>query len=66
MPSVEVTIDRDGGIKVEAIGFTGSSCKEATEFLNKLFEEESTEHKPSYYEAEITQLVDPIPSGFCG
>lgn len=35
MKQIKVTIDLDGTSKVEAIGFTGTSCKQATGAIEK-------------------------------
>lgn len=35
MKKIEVLFGPDGEIKIEAFGYRGSSCKEATEFLEK-------------------------------
>lgn len=63
---VVITIGKDGSIIVDAKGFTGQSCEEATTFLDELFQKNSVEHKRSFYELETDSLVDPIPSGYCG
>ena len=64
---VEIILGADGSVKVEAFGFTGASCEEATAFLDKLFgERESVEYKDDYYGTDKTQLVDGLPSGYCG
>ena len=64
--TVTITISKDGAITVDAEGFTGQSCEEATAFLDKLFQKNSTEYKKSFYELETNHLVDPLPSGYCG
>lgn len=63
---VEITLGADGSIKTEAFEFTGKSCTEATEFLDKLFGKSAgREFKDEYYtEEEI--ICDPLPSGHCG
>ena len=63
---VVITIGKDGSIIVDAEGFAGQSCEEATAFLDKLFQKNSVEYKGSFYELETNSLVDPIPSGHCG
>jgi len=32
---IDVWINTDGGITIDAVGFTGKSCEEATRFLEK-------------------------------
>ena len=51
----EIIIDffKDGTSRVEAVGYEGSQCKEATDFLNLLGRMESETLKPEYY-GEIT------------
>lgn len=47
----EIVIDffPDGSVQVETFGFEGSSCKDATEFLNALGTVTDEELKPEYY-----------------
>jgi hypothetical protein len=68
MKKVEILLGKDGSVRIEAFGFKGGSCEEATAFLDKLFGSmKNTKHKTSYYEDEIKDnLVDGLPSGFCG
>ena len=68
---VEVILGADGSVKVEALGFKGSSCLEATEFIRKALgvknDENNTKVKSSFYEEEETEtVVNGLPSGFCG
>lgn len=65
---VEITVGKDGSVRVEAFGFKGASCEEATAFLDNLFGKASKiDHKDSYYEEEVKDnLVDGLPSGHCG
>lgn len=64
---VVITISKDGAVAVSAFGFKGSSCEEATRFLNGLFKKVRVDYKESYYEADIeTTIVNPLPSGHCG
>ena len=63
---VRITLGKDGSIKAEAEGFTGSGCEEATEFLAGLFDDpDATEYKSEYYE-EMEVVVGGLPSGYCG
>ena len=62
---VEIIFGNDGSVKVEAFGFQGASCEEATEFLDELFGKSKRKHKDSYYE-ESEKIVDGLPSGYCG
>ena len=62
---LEITLGKDGSIKVDAIGFQGASCKEATKFLDELFgTAENVEHKMEYYNRELNK--DCLTNGFCG
>ena len=62
---VTITCGKDGSVKVEASGFKGGSCEEATAFLDNLFGIEKRTHKSSYYEDGDT-VIDSLPSGYCG
>ena len=63
---VEVILGKDGSVKVEAFGFKGASCEEATAFLDRIFGGDvEREHKASYYEEEV-KLCDGLPNGYCG
>jgi len=66
MKKVIVTFNKDGSVKVEAKGFQGKSCEQATEFLDRLFGKGERKHKDSYYLEEEVKLSDGLPSGFCG
>ena len=64
---VEITFGKDGSVRVEAFGFVGQSCEEATAFLDKLFGKSSErDYKDSYYEEASEKNVDGLPSGYCG
>jgi acylphosphatase len=43
----------DGSIKVEAEGYTGSTCEEATRFLEQLGAVSGENKKPEYYETPM-------------
>ena len=62
---VEIILGKDGSVRVEAFGFKGGSCEEATAFLDNLFGNGKRTHKSSYYEGGDT-IVDSLPSGYCG
>lgn len=65
--TVEIIISKDGAVVVEAHGFKGAFCEEATEFLNGLFKKVRVDHKDSYYTVEVNNtIVNPLPSGHCG
>lgn len=62
---VKIVCGKDGSVRVEAEGFKGGSCEEATKFLDKLFGVEKRTFKDSYYEKENT-IVDSLSNGYCG
>lgn len=53
MQKIIVKILSDGSMKVEAEGYTGNSCEEATKFLKTLGDIESEAQKPEYFEAPL-------------
>jgi hypothetical protein len=57
MQQIKVEIDENGKIEIEALGYEGSSCEEATQWLEEaLGFITHTEHKPEYYrQARIQQ-----------
>lgn len=65
---VEIILGKDGSIKVEAFGFKGESCEEATMFLDRIFgKAKNKKVKNSYFEEKQSEnLIDGLPSGYCG
>lgn len=66
---IEIVLGKDGSVRVEALGFKGETCEEATAFLDKIFgKAEKRSHKDSYYEEveEKDRLIDGLPGGHCG
>jgi len=62
---VEITLGPDGTIDVDAIGFEGQTCEEATKFLDELFgEAENKTLKEEYHIGEVAGTR--LPSGYCG
>lgn len=53
MPNIEVILSPDGSVKVDAVGFKGKTCEEATKFLETLGEKKSTRRKPEYYQETV-------------
>jgi len=50
MPRIEIILSPDGGVSVDAQGFKGKSCEEATAFIEKtLGEAKNYRKKPEYY-----------------
>lgn len=53
MKEVVVTVTPDGRIEMEAVGFKGKSCVDATEWLEKLLgETKERKFRPEYYQRE--------------
>ncbi len=50
MKEIEVVIHPDGSVSVEARGYDGTDCEEATRFLEQaLGKVQQRKHKPEYY-----------------
>jgi hypothetical protein len=48
--AIEVIIQPDGSLKIDAVGFTGSDCDKATAFLEKaLGQATGKSRKPEYF-----------------
>jgi hypothetical protein len=50
MPEIVIDFFPNGTAKIETFGYTGSSCKEATDFLQSLGPVTDEELKPEYFE----------------
>lgn len=55
MKKIIVTISPIGKISVEAEGYTGNSCEEATKFLKALGTVTEEQKKPEYYETPLLE-----------
>jgi hypothetical protein len=58
---IELIIDEDGEVEINAIGFTGGACREATAPLRKnlLDESDATETlKPEFHQKANTQQTN--------
>jgi len=53
MKKVIVTISPDGSIKVEAEGYKGNTCEQATAFLKQLGQVQGEEKKAEYFETPL-------------
>lgn len=53
MQKIIVKIPPDGTITVEAEGYAGNSCEDATKFLKKLGAVTGETLKPEYYETPL-------------
>ena len=49
MKKVTVRIDAQGKVTIEAHGYAGASCEEATRFLERLGDFQSREIKPEFF-----------------
>ena len=48
--TIEIIIATDGGIKIDAVGFAGADCEQATAFLTQaLGTVKTSTKKPDYY-----------------
>ncbi len=48
--SIEVILQPDGSLKIDAVGFQGADCEKATAFLEQaLGQTTGKEKKPEYY-----------------
>ena len=57
MKNIEVIVHRDGTLKIDAVGFTGSDCEKATAFLEEALGMTATrKRKADYYKtATVTK-----------
>lgn len=66
MPRLEITLGKDGGIKVDVIGEEGDHCQEATKFLDELFGKAvEAQLKPEYY-TTVLNKDKLLGGGLCG
>ncbi len=63
--TVTIRLFPDGKVTAEAEGFKGSSCEEATAFLDSIFGVSEKDFKSEYFENEDC-LVESLPAGWCG
>ncbi len=57
--TIEVVVNTDGGIRIDAVGFKGADCEKATAFLEKaLGTVKGKQKKPEYHQrAQAQQRV---------
>ncbi|TWU33816.1 DUF2997 domain-containing protein [Novipirellula artificiosorum] len=56
MKTIEVIVSPDGSTKVETKGFTGSTCQQASEFLEQTLGKKRSEHRTAeFYRTEASQ-----------
>ena len=50
MKTIEVIVQKDGTLKIDAVGFSGPDCEKATAFLEKaLGKSTGKQKKPEHY-----------------
>lgn len=55
-PTIEVTVRPDGSIEVDAVGFHGGTCEQATAFLEQALGPVTTkQRKPEYYRHAVVR-----------
>lgn len=58
MKRIEITYNKDGSTRVEAFGYTGGSCAEATRKIEERHGKVKTvDYKPEFFDRE-TETVD--------
>lgn len=56
MKTIEIVITPDGKSRVETKGFTGSECREASQFIERALGQQVDELlKPEFHQAATTQ-----------
>jgi hypothetical protein len=67
MKRIDIDIGPDGSIAIDAVGFSGPDCEEATRFLEEaLGEPTARQHKPEYRQratAQRRQTLGNRPTG---
>ncbi len=64
MKSINIDIAADGGIEIDAVGFTGPDCEHATRFLEEaLGETSSKRRKPEYRRRAVVQKRQQVGTG---
>ena len=58
MPKIIIRVRRDGSVDLQAQGYVGRSCEEATRFLEEqLGQLQSRKHTPEYYLTEPAERI---------
>ena len=52
--SIELVVEPDGSIEIEAVGFSGSDCEKATAFLERALGLVSSRNRKGEYYAGVT------------
>lgn len=62
MPTIEFIIDEDGSVSIEAMGFKGKSCENATREIEKMLGRVTNRtRKKEYYLSESTKVKEKPP-----
>ncbi len=62
-PSIDVIVNTDGSLIIDAIGFKGPACEKATRFLEEALGQIATkQRKPAYNERNRTQTKQRVGS----
>jgi hypothetical protein len=66
MRTIELTFDKKTGeVRIEALGFKGRSCAEATAFLKSLGETKEFQQKAEWFEDNL-EACGSFNTNFCG
>jgi len=49
LKEIEVVVNPDGSVSIEALGFEGKACEDATRELEKVLGQTTSEHKKREY-----------------
>ena len=64
MKRIDIDIGPDGSIAIDAVGFSGPDCEEATRFFEEaLGEPASRQHKPEYRQRATAQRRQQVGNG---
>ena len=62
--TIEITVKPSGEIQIDAIGFKGADCEQATAFLEKALGQVSAkERKPEYLQSNTTRHQQTLGQG---
>ncbi len=63
MKQIEITVSPTGEIEIDAIGFKGSDCEQATKFLEDALGVVAQKHKkPEFHQQNVTKPQQRIGS----
>ena len=59
--SIEITVSSSGEIKIDAVGFTGADCEQATHYLEEALGTVGTKvKKPEYHQHNRTKIKQKV------